>query len=268
MIPSWLQGTDVIGAMSRGASAGLSARSEDDSERNAADRLRLAYDQMAQEERRQSQAAQIHQQQTAAALLLKKQQAEMLNTYRQGELATRSAAQALQAKHFDELKRHNMAMEGKPRLHNVPGVGLVQEDVDGNVDVVMPAKDKAETERQKDQSILSAAKVLGGDSSQPGFPIASNAAWNVLNKYNALPPTNSPPNNDSSGAFWTKFAGGFGKSLPKTSSPAAITLLSAQPKQVSTPGVKFTDKSGKTFRYIGDSPNPKLDKNPDHWVEE
>lgn len=200
-IAPWLQPTDVLGAMSRGAQLGLAQRSQWDTEAReqsqeamAADRLRLAYDQMAMEERRASEAAQARQQQASAALLLRKQEAEMLNEFRKGELATRAAAQALQAQHFDELKRHNMAMEGKPRLHNVAGVGLVQENADGTIKTVMPKPDQAKepTPEQKARLGMSAASGLAKFSeippTTPGGIQASNLYWNMLDKYGGLPP--------------------------------------------------------------------------------
>lgn len=191
-IAPWLIPTDVVGSMSRGAQLGLSARSQDEAEASAADRLRLAYDQMATEERRSSELQKYRMDQAAQSLLLKKQEHEMLNAYRQGELQTRAAAQALQAKHFDELKRHNMAMEGRARLHNVAGVGLVQEDADGNVDVVMPSGEKEPTAEQKARLALSAGtqldKFATTPPTTPGGIQASNVAWNVLQKYGGVPP--------------------------------------------------------------------------------
>lgn len=114
-IAPWLIPTDVIGSMSRGAQLGLSARSQDEAEASAADRLRLAYDQMAQEERRASELSAFRQQQAAQALQMKHEQAQMLNAYRQAEIQQKqSAAEALQ-KHYEDLAKHYETQDTKKK---------------------------------------------------------------------------------------------------------------------------------------------------------
>lgn len=220
-IAPWLQPTDVLGAMSRGAQLGLAQRSQWDTEAReqsqeaqAADRLRLAYDQMAMEERRASEAAQARQQQASAALLLRKQEAEMLNEFRKGELARSAAAQALQAQHFDELKRHNMALEGKPRYHNVSGVGLVQENPDGTVKTVMPSGPKEMTEGEKTRLGLAGLNLLdpkGLPEDSEAYRARTNAAVALMRQFpiGAPLPTPTEDTTTKAPAFFN-----FMKSLP------------------------------------------------------
>ena len=64
----WIIPPDYVGAMSRGAQLGLSARSEDQAEQSAADRLSLAYKQLAAENDRANKVAQGRQDLAAETL--------------------------------------------------------------------------------------------------------------------------------------------------------------------------------------------------------
>lgn len=98
-IPPWLNVTPeaFVRAASEGAAAGLGARRQYASEVEAGDRLRLAYDTLASQERRADERAQaaleVAQMRTAmqsqaqeAALALREQQAASLDAYRQARL--------------------------------------------------------------------------------------------------------------------------------------------------------------------------------------
>lgn len=98
-IPPWLrvEPSDFVRAGQMGAEAGLAARRQYSSEVEAGDRLRLAYDTLASQERRESERVAAQQelaamkldmqiQQQEAALALREQQAAALNAYRNARL--------------------------------------------------------------------------------------------------------------------------------------------------------------------------------------
>lgn len=86
-IAPWLQATDVLGAMSRGAGLGLQARAQDTQEEEAGDRLRLAYTQLASQEKRAAEQAKAMQDYRLAQLDLKTQQQAMLQDFREKNMA-------------------------------------------------------------------------------------------------------------------------------------------------------------------------------------
>lgn len=85
-IAPWLAPLDFLGAARAGAQAGLAAREQDIQQSQSADRLQLAYDTLASQEKRAAQATQARQQLAAASLALRGQQMDMLNQYRQQNL--------------------------------------------------------------------------------------------------------------------------------------------------------------------------------------
>jgi hypothetical protein len=77
--PNWIHGPDVLGAISAGAAAGARARSQTDEENEAANRLALSYQTLAQEQQQQAQ-------QTAAVNALRMAQQTSLANYRQQQV--------------------------------------------------------------------------------------------------------------------------------------------------------------------------------------
>jgi hypothetical protein len=100
-IPPWLRPTDTLGAIQAGAQAGLAIRRANDEESQAGDRLRLAYDQLASSERRQSEEAKSKMQLAQASLALRSQQMDAMQSYRAGQLQAKTEA--------DNIRRENMA---------------------------------------------------------------------------------------------------------------------------------------------------------------
>lgn len=82
-IPPWLVPPNFIGAAEGGARLGLSARSQDIEEQSAADRLKLAYDQLAKQERVASMQAQQKLQLGEAANKLRMAHEEALQSHYQ-----------------------------------------------------------------------------------------------------------------------------------------------------------------------------------------
>lgn len=85
-IAPWIIPPDYIGAMSRGAQLGLSARAQDEQEKSVGDRLSLAYDTLASEEKRASEAAKASHELASATMAQRAQQAEAMNKFRQDRL--------------------------------------------------------------------------------------------------------------------------------------------------------------------------------------
>lgn len=100
-------------AMEAGARAGLSQRSQDEEQQSAADRLKLAYDQLASKEREESEQRRIQLRQIDAANALKAQQAAQLAQYRAATTAAAAARIQDAADQLTERRRHNLAMESK-----------------------------------------------------------------------------------------------------------------------------------------------------------
>lgn len=56
--------------------------------------------------------------------------------------------------------------------------------------------------------------------------------------------------------------------IPAPVAPPARSNVAAAAPAAKRPGKAFKDRSGKTWRYLGTSANPKTDRNPENWVEE
>ena len=96
--------------MRAGASMGLSLRRQDEEEKQVADRLRLAYDQLASQERRQAAAAQQKLSLATKGMELRQAQNDALKTWHEGQL--------------EEQKRQHDLMAGRP----VSPLGKLQSD--------------------------------------------------------------------------------------------------------------------------------------------
>lgn len=102
--PSWVNPPNFLEAIRAGASTGLSLRQQDTQERDTADRLRLAYDQLQSQERRAAQAAQMKLELQQQNLGMKAQQLASQDQYRQ------SLAEVAKGR-LAETTAHNTAME-------------------------------------------------------------------------------------------------------------------------------------------------------------
>lgn len=87
-IPPWLQPPNFLGAMEGGARLGIASRAQDIEQQSAADRLRLAYDQIAKQE-------------------------QMANIRAQQQLKLGEAANVLRAAHEQALGEHYKAMQAR-----------------------------------------------------------------------------------------------------------------------------------------------------------
>jgi len=158
-------------AMASGAKLGLSARSQDEEEQSAADRLKLAYDQLGAKEQMASELAQAKQAQAEAALALRAQQLDSLNEYRQQVLEN-------QRKH---LEGGAASIVTHPE---VPGMQFLRNPSGSETPVVRPAKDMSEGERLRLALEAQNQMKLGSQelATDPSYQSRTNLAGQVLSK--------------------------------------------------------------------------------------
>jgi hypothetical protein len=106
-LPPWLRGPDVLGAMQAGAHVGLQGRAQDIQQAEAADRLRLAYDQLAKQEEQNMILAQQHGDAAAA-----------LRQYRQGLLAHQKAQDTAANRRADISEKRMEATDALRQAHD------------------------------------------------------------------------------------------------------------------------------------------------------
>lgn len=127
-IPSWLELPNFVQAMREGAATGLAARRTDIDESQAADRLQLAYEQLAEKERASNELAAYRQQNAANALELRQAQLESLNAYRQQQLE-------------NQAKRMEGGSASIVTHPEVPGMQFLRNPSGSETPVVRPTKE-------------------------------------------------------------------------------------------------------------------------------
>lgn len=108
---NWNQGVNFMEAIRSGAGLGAQLRGQDIAEAEAGDRLQLAYNQLAEQERAAGERARLAHENQQAALALRAAQASSMEQYRRDQIKAReeqlgqaaSAAQALQQYRRDTL---------------------------------------------------------------------------------------------------------------------------------------------------------------------
>lgn len=105
MIAPWLQPPNVLGAMQAGAQVGLAQRAQRVNEVEAAQRLRLAYDQMAALQQREQMDMAFRSQIEGARLAQQLREMNAMEQWRKSQQANWTADNT-------EQNRHNLAMEG------------------------------------------------------------------------------------------------------------------------------------------------------------
>lgn len=108
--PSWLKRPDYVGAMQSGAAAGIALRRGEQEQAQAADRLRLAYEQLATNERIHAEDEAAKLQLAHASMALRAQQNDALNRYRENTLGARADREARIA---EEFGRRQEAIQGR-----------------------------------------------------------------------------------------------------------------------------------------------------------
>lgn len=136
-IAPWLQPTDYIGVMRAGAGLGLQARAQDVQEEEAGDRLRLAYTQIASQERQHAAQAKALSDYRLAQLELRNQQQSMLQDYRQKNMERQIEASKdsldMRQKLLDNTIKHQadlMAIQKEKPTQLSPAVKAQQHVID------------------------------------------------------------------------------------------------------------------------------------------
>lgn len=183
-LPPWLTPPNFLGAMEAGASTGLRARQQDIEEYQAADRLKLAYDQLAKQERVASMQALAKQKQGEAALALRAAIAQQgmdlreRSLQQQGDLRSRALdlQQQQQGSLLDLKKSEDQTrqdefkarMEQGNRRINPDGTVTVYDPVTKLPTVVGTPKPKEEKPESKGTLHLDAQGNVTGASGPPG----------------------------------------------------------------------------------------------------
>ena len=137
----WNAPPNFIGAMSAGASAGLQARGQDIAQMEAGDRLSLAYQQLASEERQRNEAAKQRMQAAQQMMQYKQQQLSLLDQYRQERIAQQGA----EAKEKARIAQEAIDLRKQPKLHFGTEGQVLREMPDGTVKEVRARDVKPET---------------------------------------------------------------------------------------------------------------------------
>ena len=161
MTANWLNPPDYMSAIRAGAGLGLQLRQQDLSEaeaerraQEAADSLRLHYDQLTGLDQRAQQAVAARQQSAAASLALRAEQARMNEAYKQSLAENQATARAIAQGHLD-VARQREAREAK-RLELAPdksvqhvGNKIVKVNPDGSIKELYDATGLDPVERIK-----------------------------------------------------------------------------------------------------------------------
>lgn len=144
-VAPWLIPPDFIGAMRAGAQAGLEQRGQDIGASEAADRLKLAYDQLASEEQQRAKETQSRMDLAKASLALRGHQMDMLGQYRQGMIANaQQRMQDLADYRGKELEQKAALAEmSKRNIHFAPNGEVIRVNDDGSVETLRQSDPKA-----------------------------------------------------------------------------------------------------------------------------
>ena len=135
----WNIPPNFLGAIQAGAGAGLAARRADLEEQSSGDRLQLAYNQLAEEERQRNEAAQARMQMATAANALRASQIDMLSRYHQGQLQNQQAGEAQRAQIAQQVLAQKTAQANRPTTHfGTQGEVLQEDPTTGAISVVRP----------------------------------------------------------------------------------------------------------------------------------
>lgn len=134
-IAPWTIPPDFLGAARAGASLGLEQRGQDIAQGEAADRLKLAYDQLASEEATRARESAAKLDLAHSALALRGQQMAGLQDYREKQIADAQQRMGALADYRDKkLQQATAAAELRKRnIHFAPNGEVLQLQDDGTV---------------------------------------------------------------------------------------------------------------------------------------
>lgn len=111
-IAPWIVPPNFLGAMEAGTAAGQRERAQGASEREAADRLRYAYDSLAAKEQQSSELAAQKHELARAAMELRAQQMQGLQDYREGMLGAKDRELGIREQRAGDLYGYRNALLG------------------------------------------------------------------------------------------------------------------------------------------------------------
>ena len=143
MLAPWNTPPNFLGAIEAGSQAGLAARREDVAQGQAADRLRLAYDQLASEEAQRNEAMQARMQAQTAANMLRSRNIDMLTQWHQAQTDRQSAADAALKDYRTQNLAQKLSMASRPTVHfGTEGEVMQRDPSTGELTEVKPPRAK------------------------------------------------------------------------------------------------------------------------------
>lgn len=249
-IAPWLMQSNPLEMARSGASLGLQMRGQDIEQAQAGDRLRLAYDQLAAEERQRAREVQTRQELAAATMSLKAQQLRDLMQHRQ-ELEAVAMQRQKDLANYQQgvLREKAIADELRNRgIHFAPGGEVLKVGEDGTVEQLRPPTEKPK--KPANVRVPLTADPLG--PSMTGA-VDDPDIVKALSKYSSS--TNSPTGAAPSGFNLLQPSTWFGKGAAPAL-PSTGTNVSTAPAPYKE-GALIRDKQTKQlYRVIGGKPVP------------
>lgn len=203
-VPPWLVPPNFLGASEAGAQMGLGIRRQAEAETEAADRLRLAYDQLASQEQRANEQAR-------ATMALRAQQLSAMEAYHRDQLAQRAETEKRQRENMDrlaeqfqagqELAREKMKLAATPKQYgeptfidvpDVPGAKYAYRAGSPGGHLIAPPRPTGLTPAQRASLLQKVPRMMTEIADlEPGTP-QRIAAENALGETQKLL-TNAPP---------------------------------------------------------------------------
>lgn len=227
VIAPWLRPTDVIGAASAGAQAGLGRARIDTEGQEAADRLRFSYANLAQQAQEEAAKREMEGQLAAARLQQAAAQQAQLNQYRQGMLEARDRGLDIQEDRAGTSAAEKLIHAGTGIYGYNPKTDTLRTLREPSF--ALDPLQKHDLERAS-ENLTSAQKLRQKAETPDEIEAAGTALAQAQNEYakvrGALEPNKAAPlPTQGKGTF---YAG------PNTEKPAAAAL-SAQPDDEETP---------------------------------
>jgi len=263
--PPWLNiGPETFtGAMAAGSKLGLGARAEDIRQETAADRLQLAYQQLASKEGMAQQALQ-------GRMALANAQMELRDKTLDLNASMRSRALDQQMANIDSLMKYRDFQErlkgGKSNIHWDNGQPYSYNEETGQMELVPGVAPRPPKESPERITIDPAGNVSRSMGPKEYARVKGIAHANALARQAQSQLPSAPPNvglkpEEAVASPNTGGTMGILRDLFGKGSPSALTPTPAPTAK----GKIFPDKNGKKWRYLGDLADPKKDRDESHW---
>lgn len=260
-VAPWLIPPDFVGAMRAGAQLGLEQRQQDIAQSEAADRLRLAYDQLASEEQQRARETQSRMDLAKASLALRGQQMDATQAYRAGLLENAQKRMQDLADYRDKEMAQKQAINEMARrnIHFGPNGEVLKYDPETNqVKELRPGNKKANVtgEFPVDPNNPFGAKVRGSlEELQQQFPDRFSALTAGTNAPPAAVPDQSAGFSLLHPSTWSSLLGGGSPAAPAAApSPAAPTTPFNEGQLIRSKA------DGKLYKVVNGQPVPASDQ--------